>query len=612
MEKNILRLWGRRIIILLVVIIGLMILILSYNAFFAHKVFWGVFLNGEHVGSNSYSDVYNILESRSKDFMDRGIDYTYNDVTINVNPAVVTLNDPDLSYELVHFHNQEIAEEIFKVGRTGDYKNNILEQLKIIFSPKHFQWDFSLNEEEWISILKDNFQEFETSFIPPTIVFEGEDIRIEESIPGEEFDYDFLILETKEKINNYDFDPVYLELKSINSNISLEEANNKIDLIKDIVDLGSITLNYDQRYWKINSAIYKDWLILKLNSAGEVIISFNFDQYEQHLETNVVPYINRDSRDAKFAINNGKVSQFQGSQDGQAVNLEESLEVIENEINNLNSEIDLVVEVVKAEVETQNVNDKGIREIIGVGESNFRGSSQNRIRNIEVGAEKLNGLLIAPGEEFATMENLTPIDADSGYLPELVIKGNKTIPEYGGGLCQIGTTIYRAALHSGLQITQRRPHSYRVSYYEPAGMDATIYDPWPDMKFINDTDNYILIQSNIVGTKLYFEFWGTKDGRQVTVTDPVIYNITDPGPTKEVETTELELGERDCTESAHAGADAYFDYKIEYADNREIHEERIRSHYVPWPAVCLIGVEKTATSTAGFDQDGETEEVGGE
>jgi len=128
-------------------------------------------------------------------------------------------------------------------------------------------------------------------------------------------------------------------------------------------------------------------------------------------------------------------------------------------------------------------------------------------------------------------------------------------------------------------------------------MDATIYDPWPDMKFINDTNNYILIQTNIVGTKLYFEFWGTKDGRQITISDSVIYNIVSPGPTKEVETEDLEPGKKKCTESAHAGADAYFDYKVEYSDDREVFEERIRSHYVPWQAVCLIGVEKTTIST---------------
>ena len=96
--------------------------------------------------------------------------------------------------------------------------------------------------------------------------------------------------------------------------------------------------------------------------------------------------------------------------------------------------------------------------------------------------------------------------------------------------------------------------------------------------------------------------WGTSDGRIASRTTPVIYNITRPGPTKYIETLDLAPGEKKCTEHAHNGADAYFDYKVTYPDG-EIKEEKFYSHYVPWQEVCLIGVEElskdneTATTT---------------
>ncbi len=143
----------------------------------------------------------------------------------------------------------------------------------------------------------------------------------------------------------------------------------------------------------------------------------------------------------------------------------------------------------------------------------------------------------------------------------------------------------------------RRNHSYRVSYYEPAGTDATIYNPSPDLRFINDTGNYILIQSRVEGDNLYFDFWGAEDGRVVEKTEPAIYNTVKPGPTKYIETLDLLPGVKKCTERAHNGADAYFDYKVTYAGG-EIKEKRFASHYIPWREVCLVGVEKlTATST---------------
>ena len=105
---------------------------------------------------------------------------------------------------------------------------------------------------------------------------------------------------------------------------------------------------------------------------------------------------------------------------------------------------------------------------------------------------------------------LIPFTEKAGWLPELVIKGNKTVPELGGGLCQIGTTLFRAILASGLPITERQSHSYRVRYYEPAGADATIYEPRPDFRFVNDTGNYLLINGYVEGDEVTFEVWGTK------------------------------------------------------------------------------------------------------
>jgi vancomycin resistance protein YoaR len=191
---------------------------------------------------------------------------------------------------------------------------------------------------------------------------------------------------------------------------------------------------------------------------------------------------------------------------------------------------------------------------------------------------------------------LGPVDGEHGYLPELVIKGNKTTPEFGGGLCQIGTTVFRSALATGLPIVERTNHSYRVSYYEPAGTDATIYDPRPDFKFLNDTGHHILIQANLGKNDIAFEFWGTLDGRKVEQTKPVIYNIKPPPEAKLIETLDLPVGTKKCTEKAHAGADAAFTYTVTYSTG-EVKTQNFVSHYRPWGEVCLIGVEKLSVPT---------------
>lgn len=234
--------------------------------------------------------------------------------------------------------------------------------------------------------------------------------------------------------------------------------------------------------------------------------------------------VNRDPADAKFKIENGKVVTFSEAQAGIALNIDKGLEIIFNTLNKTDftspQKIALPFDSKKATTDYGDVNDLGVSSLIGQGTSNFKGSPKNRVFNVKVAAERFNGLLIKPGEEFSFVKNLGEVDAEHGYLPELVIKQGVTEPEFGGGICQVSSTAFRAAIYSGLKITMRRNHAYPVSYYNPQGMDATIYIPSPDLRFLNNTPNYILIQTRIEGTELFFDFYGTDDGRKTTVDGP--------------------------------------------------------------------------------------------
>jgi len=228
--------------------------------------------------------------------------------------------------------------------------------------------------------------------------------------------------------------------------------------------------------------------------------------------------------------------------------------------------------------------------------------------NIQNGVKLLNGLLIAPGETFSLVAALSPFTLENGYLPELVIKGDKIEPEVGGGLCQIGTTTFRATMNSGLLVTERSNHSLVVSYYnDPSngnpGTDATIYDPAPDFKFTNDTDDYILFQAeNLKDIKqLRFTFWGTNDGRKGSYSPPIVTRWIPVGETQNIETLDLEPGVEEC-QSAHIGADATFVYTVEKIDGEKI-ETTFDSHYRPLPKICLIGVEELSEETAPVDEE---------
>jgi len=227
---------------------------------------------------------------------------------------------------------------------------------------------------------------------------------------------------------------------------------------------------------------------------------------------------------AKLAFESGRVSAFAISKNGYEIDTAKSLEKIRETLKTdiFSKNIELETNTLKPDISSSDIEEYGIHELIGEGSSNFRGSPKNRIHNIKVGASKFNGALIGPGEEFSFLDILGPVDKSTGYLPELVIKVDKTIPEYGGGMCQVSTTMFRAALNTGLKITDRTNHAYPVQYYAPQGTDATVYIPSPDLKFINDTPAHLLIQSRIEGTQLFFDFYGTSDQRETKLIGPTV------------------------------------------------------------------------------------------
>lgn len=307
--------------------------------------------------------------------------------------------------------------------------------------------------------------------------------------------------------------------------------------------------------------------------------------------------INQPRRDAKFKVVNNRVAEFVSPQNGQELDINRTISLIAGSILSDNHRITLPVKILSPAATLAETNSLGINALIGRGESDFSGSPKNRRHNIGIGAGKFDGLLVEPGETFSFLKYLGEVNQTTGFLPELVIKGDETIPEFGGGLCQVSTTAFRAILHSGLPVVERRNHSYRVMYYEPAGSDATIYQPYPDLKFTNDTEGHIFIDTYVAGNKLYFDFYGTDTGRTVELGGPHIFNITDYPEPIYIDTAALAVGEVKKIDTAHRGADVVLYRKI-FEGGKLIKTDTFKSHYIPWPAKYLRGaVDATKVET---------------
>ena len=458
------------------------------------------------------------------------------------------------------------------------------------FTKHHTTASIMINEPLLEQELQANFQPLIIPSKPATILVQADgNYQVKPEIVGQAIDYTAGISEFSQQLQNLKNEKIVLSVKEDPPLITQAIIDDLTIPINQYLALAPITLQLSTATWTIKGDTLASWLTLDLidNQPTVTISSSTLKDYLQNLALE----INQKPEGGQFKRNGNRLEQFKPGKNGRELNIEASATAIIKALHQGINNIELTVDEIPSPLSDNDPASLGIVEIIGVGTSDFSGSSANRIHNIKVGTAKISGQLLAPDEEFSLVKALGEVSEATGYKPELVIKANKTVPEYGGGLCQVATTIFRAALASGLPITERQNHSYRVSYYEPAGTDATIYNPKPDLRFINDTGHYILLLGEVSGHTLSFSVWGTKDGRQVTQTKPIIYNIVKPAPKKLIETEDLEPGKLKCIEQAHNGADTYFDYIVTYP-NGETKSRRFQSHYVPWQEVCLIGKKK--------------------
>ncbi len=369
----------------------------------------------------------------------------------------------------------------------------------------------------------------------------------------------------------------------------------------------SLTVDDQTHTYPVRAAALAKWLA----PAPDGSLALNRDALRDGLTAFVRPF-ETEPRNAQFRMEENRVVAFAPSRDGRKTDLAKATVILEerfaraDQLSEAEKTIPLELTSVVAAISTEDANDLGIKEPLGTGTSSYRGSPSNRIKNIRNGVRLLNGTVIAPGETFSAVKALSPFTLENGYLPELVIKGDKIIPELGGGLCQIGTTTFRTAMNTGLPIAERRNHSIVVSYYnDPAngnpGTDATLYEPAPDLKFTNDTGHYLMLQAEMIEDtrELRFTLWGTSDGREGSYTPPVVKRWIPTGPQKDIPSPDLKPGDAPKCQEAHTGAETTFDYLVKKLDGTT-ETRTFDSYYRPLPRTCLVpegSVPATAVSS---------------
>jgi len=508
----------------------------------ADKILYGVSVAGENLGRLSPQSAEQVLGRKIASWRSNKIKFKYKNKIWEAAPEEIGMS----------INDKKTIDKAYKIGRNKNVFKSMIDQITSAFFGKNIALETATDEKQ----LKDFY---ERSF--------G---KIEREIKDASLEYnqDTGLFEIMKEQNGYKLNNGKLRSdlfenagRLVSQNISIEIIENAPRINESgamgaqkkanaILSRAPFTLVYlnpinqngsaKPQEYKLDKDQLKEMMVFKQKeNSSELKAGLNETGLKNFL-IEISPSINQKPENAVLTMKNGKVTEFGLSKNGVELDIERNIVEIKNEMfDGASSIIALRSNVIRPEIRTDTIENLGLVSLLAVGESDFKGSSASRVFNINLAAKKLNGVIIKLGEEFSFVNAIGEISQKSGYQAGLVIKGNKTVPEYGGGVCQVSTTMFRAAIYAGLKITERYPHSLPVVYYNPQGFDATIYGPHPDLRFINDTASNILVQTKVKSTKLYFEFYGTPDGRETKVIGPVEYDKKPDGSLKATLTREI-------------------------------------------------------------------------
>jgi len=507
----------------------------------------------------------------------------------------------DLTKLEVAYDVPTTAKEAYLQGRGKGMGADLATKWRLWWQGKDLDLEFDYNEEKLEEIIELVVSQVEEPVIMPILELgEDDQIKLRPGKNGRLVETERLRETILSNIGELNFEEIEIPTRISEVKIrgeDLEKTQVRAEKLKD----KELVLTYDSGQRRLKGQSVLDLIDFHGSFDEEKIAS---------LSMNLAEEINRPAQNAVFQFDGQRVRAFKPALQGLRLDENQARMEIKAGLERLESRENPMAEMVKEEmdktevvklkvvmsepeIKTEEVNNLGIKELIGKGESTFHGSIASREHNVALTAVKLNGILLAPGEIFSFNKSLGDVSAATGYKQAYIIKGGRTVLGDGGGVCQVSTTFFRAVLDAGLPIVQRRAHAYRVAYYEQnaaAGIDATVYDPSPDFQFKNDTPGHILIQTyaNTGTNYLKIEIYGSSDGRVATITNTRIWGqLPPPEPLYEDDPT-LPAGVVKQIDWAAWGAKTAFDWRV-VRGGETLQQRTFYSSFRPWQAVYLRG-----------------------
>jgi len=575
----------------------LLISLLIFHLVFSGKIFPGVHVNGYPIGGMTVEQAAVAITQHLVQNEINQIQLTYLDAKYPVKPS-----DIGISIDAVR-----TAISAFNFGRSFPFSKWLTQQ-PLIFSQKvELAPTLIFNQNAAINKLQNIASKEDSPLVEATLSFNGTQVVSSPGQIGRSLNFDASLTTITDKIRNGI--PEQIELTISETQPALLDASPFIANAQSILNQPFIikvpnVINANTMRWTITPDNLAPMLTFTPTSDNPKILVPQFTNASiDGLLASIAEQVDVPPQNPRFIFNDEtfQLDLYNEGIPGIEVDLIQSKAAVQSAIAAGYHDADLAVDIRSPEIaDTASGKELGITELVHVESSYFYGSDNARIQNIEKAANEFLGLLVMPGETFSMASAMGDISLDNGYSEALIIYNGKTIEGVGGGVCQVSTTLFRSAFFTGFPIIERHPHAYRVSYYEKvagnyrdtdlAGLDATVYIPLVDLKFINDTPYWLLMEAyvNRATSRITWKFYSTYDGRTMDWRTTGLSNTIEPKKPLYILNDELQSGEIKQVDWEAEGADVTINRTV-YKDGDILFEDSYFTRYAPWRAVYEYG-----------------------
>jgi len=572
-------------------VLAVFVVVLLGSAFlitraYSDRIYPQVVVGNIAVGSLTQDDAKEKLESSLEDYLNNPVVLTFGQ--LQWHPAA---EDIGLTIDV-----EATVNRAMRAGREDPVILVIARTLVGQQSPEVVPIVMRIDESRLSSYLSDIGRQINRDPLNPSIQVSEGNIQIEGGGAG----YTFLQPETESKVltslRKMSKGPVSIAVYTTAGTISSQEVSKAESLAKSMISSPITLVGDNQQKWQITTDKLQDWLRskpVKVKGNTELDVYLDPVELENYLDS-VAKDINSEPVNARLRWDNGHLSVLAPGKLGRRLDIDRAIGLIQEAAKSNSRQVQLPISRISPSVSENNIASLGIKELIASGVSGFRGSRPERIDNIKKAAQAINGYVIPAGSDFSFADAIGKISESAGYKPELVGDNRLELQGWPGGINQVATTVFRAALYAGLPILERHSMPYRLDFYQQEnqqpGTDAMVLVPGTDLRFTNSTPAAILIQVSVSDQDqtVQVNLYGTDPGWSVDVKPPIIENVVQPiGDIYWTDPT-LESGKTETYLYASAGADVVIERTVRKG-TEVILDDNITSSYDPLPTVFAVG-----------------------